>query len=159
MNRPRLAFRVLVLMLVFVRGPAVDKAAVLTLTLGPREMDVVSGSFFTLDAALTNVSDKPITLSDTRSPCDYPLIVNYMDGKQPPETELLRQYDCSKPMVVGRVIWFTLKPKESKMEELNIGQYWDVAKPGKYTVRVLRTLPKELGGGSVSSNTVTINVH
>jgi hypothetical protein len=156
----RHALPILFLSVIFGRGPAVDKAAVLTLTLGPPEMNVVSGSFFTLDATLTNASDKPITLSDTRPPCDYPLIVTYMDGRQPPETEELRQYDCSKPSVVTeREIWFTLKPKESKIEELNIGHYWDVTKPGKYTVRALRTLPEELGGGTASSNTVTVNVH
>jgi hypothetical protein len=33
-----------------------------------------------------------------------------------------------------------------------------MSRPGKYTVQVSRAVPKELGGGTVKSNTLTITV-
>jgi hypothetical protein len=37
-------------------------------------------------------------------------------------------------------------------------KFYDFSRPGNYTVQVSRAVPKELGGGTIKSNIVTITI-
>jgi hypothetical protein len=60
----------------------------------------------------------------------------------------------------------TLKPGQSLVEEINVTRYYDLSRPGTYTIWVIRPLPlqvppwaaKKYWKGSVRSNTITVTV-
>lgn len=39
-----------------------------------------------------------------------------------------------------------------------VTKFYDMSRPGKYTIQVSRAVPKELGGGTVKSNAITVTV-
>ena len=52
----------------------------------------------------------------------------------------------------------TLKPKETRPETIEISRFYDLTRPGQYTVQIERGLPPELGKGIFESNTLTVTI-
>lgn len=53
---------------------------------------------------------------------------------------------------------FTLQPGETLPKDALISKFYDLSRPGKYTIQVSRTVPNELGAGTVKSLAITIRI-
>lgn len=62
------------------------------------------------------------------------------------------------PQTSGHAAFGALKPNESMTNEVNLRKLYNLDRPGKYTLRVSRRVPKSLGGGIVKSNIITITL-
>jgi len=93
---------------------------------------------------------------------DYPpyyvIDVRDEEGSPVPETELMRELRDPNHRGFGSGMLFQYKPGESWKEELMVTLYYEMSRPGKYTIQVERKLPKELGIGTVKSNIITITI-
>ena len=128
-----------------------------TLTLEAEQNPIKAGSEVKVDITLRNSSNHPIAVGLGLAEVDYALGVRDSQNRIPPETDFARK---SK----GRVYFsnetvFTLQPGETVPKEmLVISKFYDLSRPGRYTIQVSRTVPKELGGGTVKSDAITISI-
>jgi hypothetical protein len=79
-------------------------------------------------------------------------------GDPVPVTDYKRQLRCNGGLTDGRRILVTLKPQESREDEIDLTSLYLVSRVGTYSVFVRRRLPEELAGRTVQSNTITINL-
>jgi len=124
---------------------------------GPRA-SVKSGAEIRVHVTLTNTSDREITIFDTNRDCDYQAEVVDEAGQPAIETEYRRTLKCEGPSVISRNVLITLKPGETREDELVISDLYDMRRPGHYAVHVSRKIPKDLGQGTARSNGITIVV-
>jgi hypothetical protein len=115
------------------------------------------GSEVKVKTNLTNITNHVLYLSDSNRDCDYSTEVRDDKGNPAPETTYKHQLRCNQGLSDGRVKTVSLKPHESKQDEVVLNRLYDL-RPGRYEVQVERVIPKELGQGSVISNTLTITV-
>lgn len=130
----------------------------LGLTIVGPQVPVKSGAVIKVHLILTNTSPREITIADTSADCDYQVEVLGSNGKPARESEYGRGLNCEGPRASGRYILITLKPNQHREDDLTISDLYQMTNPGKYSVRVMRRLPKDIGEGSVSSNTIIITV-
>lgn len=52
----------------------------------------------------------------------------------------------------------TLKPGNSMSDDINLSRLFRLTHPGDFTLQVSRFVPKELGGGVIKSNKITITL-
>jgi len=123
----------------------------------PREI-VKTGSNLELLVKLTNNTNHEITLHSRNTYCDYTFEVRDSNGHSAPETEQKRKLNCSAYPVAGRHVIIQLKPGEHHEDLVFMNYLFDMNRPDKYNVRLTRDIPKELGQGQVSSNTIAMTV-
>jgi hypothetical protein len=116
---------------------------------------------------LQNTSSESITIDASngleQGELYYKVHVLNERGQVPRPTDYLRGLEGSgkspHPTVRARSsIIFTLQPGESLNDSVNITKLFDISQPGRYEVRVSRTVPVWLGSGMVNSNAITITV-
>jgi hypothetical protein len=123
-----------------------------------------SGAEVNIQIVLTNISKHPINVSETSTGCEFGLEVRDSRGKLALMTEQGRYaddcYHGRGMRITGRNFIMTLKPGESTDDTLNISELREMARPGRYRVKVYRTIPKEMAadGGVVSSNGIVVQV-
>ncbi len=123
----------------------------------PRET-VKNGSNLELLVKLTNNTNHEITLSSRNTYCDYTFEVRDSKGHSAPETEQKRKLNCSAYADSGRHVIIQLKPGEHHEDLIFMNYLFDLSRPDKYNVWLTRDIPKELGQGQVSSNTIAVTV-
>jgi hypothetical protein len=132
----------------------------LLLKIAPVEAEVKSRSEVRVEATLTNTSDHDITIELTSRLLDYEVQVYDSKGRLTRETDV--KLSVEHPGTVtgtgGRDAFVTLKPSQSRKEQLAVSQYRDMSQPDEYSVQVMRKAPSELGGAVVKSNVVKITV-
>jgi hypothetical protein len=127
------------------------------LMLEAEENPVKAGSEVKVDITLSNSSNRAMHMSYGLTESDYAFEVRDSQNRIPPETEFARK-------AKGRGYFsndhlFYLQPGESLPKALLvITKFYDLSRPGKYNVEVSRVTPKELGGGTIKSNVVTITI-
>jgi hypothetical protein len=93
-------------------------------------------------------------------PLIYRVKVLDSNGKQVPESDYLRylktpegrrDIDTDGPSV-------KIEPGSYCLDSKLISGYWDMTKPGKYTIQLERDFPPELGTGVAKSNVIEISV-
>ncbi len=113
----------------------------------------------------TNISDQIEERSSSDSE-DWLNMIVLFDGAPAPETELMRSLKKSRSPVPSSGSWIgsvqfgkKLQPKESVTWDLWISEYFDMTRPGTYTITVNReTYPGEPEKSvTVWSNTYTIS--
>jgi hypothetical protein len=124
---------------------------------GPQSQ-IRSGSPVPVRITLTNISDREITFSDTNRECDYKIEVIDQSSRTVPETAHKRELVCDGPLVLNRNVLVSLKPGQSTRDEIIVSNLYQMAAPGRYTVMVMRKVPKDMGQGRVTSNSVTITI-
>jgi hypothetical protein len=129
-----------------------------SLSIAAQEETAKTGSEIKIKTTLTNVTKHDLTFFDTNRDCDYPVEVRNDNGNPAPETEYKQQLRCKEGPSDGRIIMVNLKPQEARHDEIVVTRLYDLTRPGKYFVQVLRKVPKELGQGTVKSNILTITV-
>jgi hypothetical protein len=61
-------------------------------------------------------------------------------------------------IIYGSDAFFTLKPNETLEDEVIVDKLYDLTRPGKYFIQVIRQFPEQMGEGLVRSNTIEITV-
>src|SRR5579864_174461 len=127
------------------------------LTIQAEENPVKAGAEVKVDITLCNSSNRAMHISYGLTESDYAFEVRDSQNRIPPETEFARK-------AKGRGYFsndhlFYLQPGESLPKApLVVSKFYDLSRPGEYKIQVSRAVPKELGSGTVKSNTLTITV-
>lgn len=152
-----------------------------SVTLAPPNKPLKTGTELVLQATIKNTSghDMAFPTSLGQVPPDgfrYKIEVLYDHGwPAPPAVRVLERRKLEneakkerKPLLpVGLSNTLRrLKPGQSFVDEINVSHYYNLTKPGLYTIWVIRPLPPDLLGatprklwkGSVRSNTITVTV-
>jgi hypothetical protein len=119
---------------------------------------VTAGSAVAVLVELTNSSDKTVSSMSVDYPQYYSLDIRDEQGFPVPETEFTRELHRPGHRAFGGGLLLEYKPGDSWKEQVTITRYYEMGRPGKYTVQLERKLPEELGVGTVKSNTITITV-
>lgn len=128
-----------------------------TLTLEAEENPVKAGSEVKVNITLRNSSNRATHMSYGLSELDYAFEVRDSQNRIPPETEFARKSRGRAYFSSDHV--FYLQPGESLPKApLVVSKFYDLSRPDKYTIQVSRAVPKELGGGVIKSNLITITV-
>lgn len=110
---------------------------------------------------MKNNSEHVLHFALTNPAYNYRATVLDSEGKPVPATDNLRKLreQIRSPVIVTtRNVLVELKPHETQQDGIEISYLYDLSKPGKYTVRLERDLPPEIGSGIVKSNTVRITL-
>jgi hypothetical protein len=116
------------------------------------------GSEVRVDVQLKNTSDVDIVFGDL-SRSIYDMDVRNSKGEQAPETERMRKIHTPEQTGArfeGSIISDKLEPGNTVEEYISVDKYYDMTKPGKYTIQFQRT--DRLTKKTVKSNTITITV-
>ena len=136
------------------------RQAPLTLAIVPSEKTIRPGSHVFVETTLTNNTDHVIWLHDRNRACDYPVEVRNQAGNLAPETPYKRQLRCigPGPTEENRNLLVALNPHQAVNDEIDVSILFRLDKPGIYSIRAWRRIPKNLGEAPVSSNIITITV-
>jgi hypothetical protein len=147
----------LILVAVCVANSSQSTTAPFTLTLEAEENLVKAGSEVKVDITLRNSSSREMYISYGLSELDYAFEVRDSQNRIPPETEFARKSKGKAHFWNDQI--FTLQPGESLPKAvLVLTKFYNMSHAGQTTVQVSRVVPKELGGGTIKSNTITISV-
>jgi hypothetical protein len=141
-----------------------EKMFVMTIhALSPDGGIAKSGQNVVLEVRMLNNSQRILTISEGNPTEDYVVQILDSSGLRPADTDYslkLKKSAASpgKILDANRSISFQLKPGETGTDVIPISMMYDMRVPGKYSVKVERSLPRELGAGVVRSNAVTITV-
>jgi hypothetical protein len=130
----------------------------LSLSIVAAEETVSVGTEVRLKTTLINITKRVLTIFDTNMGCDYPVEVRDDKGKSAPETEYKQRLRCNSGLDEGKRVMITLNPQQSRHEEIVVTRFYDLSRPGKYFVQVLRKIPKEFGENAIKSNIIEITV-
>ena len=128
----------------------------LSLSITAPQQVVQIGSEVKIKTTLTNITSHVITLQDRIPACDYPVEVRDKSGNLAPETDYRRNLNCNARFDESRNILVTLKPQESREDQIIINQLFQLNSPGDYSIQVSRTVPKEVAREPIKSNIITI---
>jgi len=136
-----------------------QQSAPFSLSITPAQASVKSGSPVELEVITTNLSPQPITLSKSNPGMEYDFDVRDSGKKAAPMSpQLKRMRDPAHPHGVFRLFGKVLQPQESLRETVTISEYYDMSKPGTYTIRLQREIPEQVGKGVVKSNAVSVKI-
>ncbi len=87
-------------------------------------------------------------------------VLNSKNGERLPVSDNFRksQNGLKEGRASVRNVLKTLKPQETYQEAIEVSGFYDLERPGRYTVQVERDMPAELGKGIVESNTIRVTV-
>jgi hypothetical protein len=125
-----------------------------SLTISAAKPTVKSGSYVFIKATQTNISDQTIGCSSTiagSSNLSYIYNVRDENGNSLEQRTGVFSYG-------GSVRLCDLDPGKTKTEDLLISWLYNLSKPGKYTIQVIRPISSNGADGVVKSNTITITV-
>jgi hypothetical protein len=136
-----------------------------SVALRPPVGPIKAGDQVVLTAVTTNTSDHEVRFARSFAPreevSDYDIDIKDSEGQTPPLTEAysrLREHPTAR---WGSYSTYALLPGKSFEEELIVTKLYDLNRPGKYTVSVLRGQRptwQTQGKAAVRSNTITITV-
>ncbi len=157
MKTSRKRVLILIILAACAASYAQNSTAPFTLTLEAKEPPVKAGSEVKVDITLRNSSNRAMYMSHSLSELDYAFDVRDSQNRIPPETEFARKSKGRAYFSNDHV--FYLQPGESLPKApLVVSKFYDLSRPDKYTIQVSRVVPKELGGGVIKSNFITITV-
>ncbi|MGC1619393.1 MAG: hypothetical protein WA765_12965 [Candidatus Acidiferrum sp.] len=114
--------------------------------------------------SVTNITDHNVNVLVVPGPApdqptNYDIKVLDEQGREAAPTQFLRNLREHPTAPTGSVFGSMLPPGKSFEEKLALTRFYDLSRPGKYTVRVSRTQrPWRNTADSVKSNTITITV-
>ena len=109
---------------------------------------------------VVNNSNKTLHYSLTNLRFDYVMDVRDESGTPVPETEHLRQMKeglRSGLPIMGRNIMGTLKPHERAQDTIEVSYFYNLSRPGEYSVQVQREFP-EIGKEPLKSNRLELAI-
>lgn len=110
---------------------------------------------------LKNASRRALHFTLSNPALDYRMTVSKSKTAEPVGVtdsfrEVQNQRRQGRPPAPNVLV--ALKPKEIRPETIEISRFYDLTRPGQYTVQIERDLPPELGKGIVESNTLTVTI-
>jgi hypothetical protein len=105
----------------------------------------------------TNTSDQALDASANildATNVDPNFLFEFLDDNRHPVPRVVYEF----PQTSGHAEFRTLSAGESITHDVNLIRLFELKKPGRYTLQVSRLIPKEMGGGTVKSNILTITV-
>jgi len=134
-----------------------------TIMLTTLQSSVAVGSEVTIFATVTNVSNHPIEEARSTSGVDYSLQLIVRDElqrilaeKPPDQTPCQGKPGCKiMRMNMGNVVGKQLAPGKSFRNDFVLTELYDLSKPGKYSVQVVRG---ESASATLKSNILAITV-
>jgi len=157
--------RLAVVVLIFCASRAVHAQTPLAIKISPTHDGITvgsgvekAGSPILVIVELTNDSGKDVSVSSHDYAECYTFEVLDAEGYPAPETEWMREWKNPGRRRSGHGVIAPVKTGVSWKEQLRISDFYDLSRPGTYTIQVERKLPEELGTGTVTSNTITITV-
>jgi hypothetical protein len=147
-------------------GPLAASAEQLfSLTIAAPKEPLKAGAEVHLLVTVTNTSNRDISFITSPGPIPedgllYQIHVRDAQGRSLPPSADLRTRDKRVPINYGSRLARTLKPGESFVDQVTVSRFYDLSRPGEYTISVARPMPprQNLGKGSVKSNAVTVTV-
>lgn len=140
---------------------AQDRAAKqpFTIAISPVNATVKAGADVWIKVQLTNTSKQDLDTSANISDLTG-LDPNFVPQVRDSRGHLAPKRVYPHPELAGGhpVLDRILRPGENLAEEQNVSRLYDMTRPGEYVIQVSRDVPKELGKGTVKSNTITITV-
>jgi hypothetical protein len=143
------------------------KASGFALHLGPSQNAIQPGAAtwktgapVFLIVTMVNSSKKTVHYSLTNPGFDYVMDVQDESGTPVPETEHPRQMKESLKSgvpIMGRNIIGTLKPRETAQDTIEVSYFYDLRRPGEYSVQVQREFP-EVGKEPIKSNRLELGI-
>jgi hypothetical protein len=128
----------------------------LTLEIRGPSASIRSGTDVRLFITTTNTSTSTVTFYDSSPDCDYTVTVLTSAGVTAPQTSYRKNLNCTGGLQnKGRNILTTLKPGESRQDDIGISHLYPMTEPDTYSIRLERTFP---GIGHFSSNTIQVQV-
>lgn len=147
--------------------PAQTAQAPFSVTISIQRDSVQSGDSIWIDAVLTNVSEHDIVVHQSGPQCDYTVDVWDHEGHPVRDTDLGHRRK-TRGCATERNVQRTLKPHEkladhiliSAMRDENFAfrSLYDLSMPGKYTIQIVRKIPRSYGNGVVRSNVIALTV-
>lgn len=128
-----------------------------TLILEAEENPVKAGSEVKVEITLCNSSNRAMHMSYGLSELDYAFEVRDSQDRIPPETEFARKSKGRGYFSSDHLFYLQLGESLPKAP-LVVSKFYDLSRPGKYTIQVSRAVPKELGGGTIKSKAITITI-
>jgi uncharacterized protein (DUF58 family) len=129
-----------------------------TLSISVPQTVVRAGSEVRIQVTLKNVSEHEIGILRSTPDYDYTVDVRDAHDKSAMPTEFARKLRAPDSVrVAPSNVLYPLKPHETLVDKLIVSKLFEMGL-GKYTIRVAREIPQELGGGSVRSNLITVIV-
>jgi len=129
-----------------------------------------AGAPVAVSITVRNHSDKTLSASLWDYDYDYTMDVRDAQGNSAPDSEEVRKARaemdacrnsgnslCGRKILLHGVV-NQFKPGESWKERLLITKYYDMGRPGRYTIQLERKLPEELGKGTVKPNSIAVTV-
>lgn len=149
-----------VILMLLTSGFAQPITVPFSIAISASEIAAKRGSQVKVRTKLTNISSREIEFFDTNRYCDYAVEVRGPTGNLAPEGQYKRSLLC--PNGTGRAMGWRklvrLKPNESVEAEILVSSLYDMSRPGKYSVEVMRKAPKEFGEGVATSNRIAITI-
>lgn len=129
--------------------------------------DVVrSGSAVTVRSVVTNISNQKIWVVSLGEDVEYHVWDSrgFPVRRANPRVERARlQLQVDKhgehvvvPYIMARGVWFAVQPGQTVEDDLVISEFYELTRPGKYTIQALRPDPQS--HAVVKSNTITLTV-
>lgn len=145
------------LVLVLGRGAAAqgEPKPPITITLTP---ETITGAAVSVRTVLTNNSKQPFDASGCY--CGPAGLDSLFKWEVHDNGQLAAKRVYPHPeLATGKIILDrVVKPGGQLSGSQDISRLYDMTKPGKYTILAIVGLPKQMGGGTIKSNTITITV-
>lgn len=124
-----------------------------TLVLTSKDPKVSLGADLWVKIVWTNTSTVELNDNHYRDPSglDFNYILDFQDSDGHPVTK-------APTSATGSAEFATLKPGDSQNNDIDLSRLYKLSRPGDYTLQVSRRVPKELGGGAIKSNKITITI-
>jgi hypothetical protein len=139
--------------------PAQGPAPSLSITIRARLEIIKVGSPCFIELTIKNISNHEISFSSIRGELPFEIDTKDEGGIARPESELQRekkQKRSADPIGEFTVYQAWLKPGESDRHTVDLNDYYDMTKPGSYTVKVRRPDPESQA--ETKSNVIAVTV-
>jgi hypothetical protein len=153
------------LLLVFLPALALAGKGPFSLTIAPPPESFKLGDELVLQITVKNTSGGPIGFARTgdvtpEEGARYKVEVWGPDGHLVPRTPSPIQKEKPTVNMMISNVSHTLQPGESFVDRITVTKYFDLSRPGKYSILVERPLEpwQKIGSGFIRSNKVTVMV-
>ncbi len=146
-----------------------------SIAISPQQDSVNAGSAVLINVTLTNISDHAVAVTRMLSGADSQIDVRDVNGKSAPDTPnfgFFRNGHATHAEIdaamndparlataelADNLTGDTVQAGRTVTWSINVARFYDMSQPGKYSIRISRGDPEDLGA-FVKSNTVTVTV-
>lgn len=145
--------------------PASTAKGAFSLTIAAPKEPLKAEAELRLLVTITNTSNRKISFVTSPGPTPedgflYEIDVRDEQGRPVALSSDLRGRDPRVPVNYGSRTARTLSPGESFIDQVTVTRFYDLTRPGQYTISVSRSMPprQNLGNGTIKSNAITLTV-